>query len=918
MLKRLLLIIFIIPAMLLYAGTTGKIVGTVTDQETGEALPGINIILEGTTLGAATDPDGNFLINNIPPGFYNVIISGVGFQKKKYTNVKVTVDFTTRLDVTLSTEVITVETIVVQAEAPLVKKDLTSSHTSVDASQIESLPVESISQILSLQAGIIQGTGGELHIRGGRSTEIAYTVNGVSISNPYNNSRSVNIATNAIQELSVVSGTFNAEYGNALSGIVNTVTKEGGEKLKGSYSFYTGDYISNRGDVFNNIGDIEPFNNYVHEMTLGGPIPGLSQYLKFFVSGRYDWDGGYLYGIRQHNTTDSMTKNIFDPTDITLSMTGDGETVAMNTGNSISTTGKLTFNPISTIKINYDVIYSSSDYKSYSHLLKYNPDASLTGHEWGLVNSLELRQALDHTTFYSAQVSYNIDDFSQYLYPLLDNAGNPVDFHAGMNLDPNIYHADPRYQPSNKLDRPTSYSFYTGGTQNGQFYQRTYSFGGKFDITSQLNKNHEVKFGAYYKSHELNYESFTVLRDTLIYLTPTIPDKSNANRNSYTKTPVEFSTYIQDKMEFDNLIMNIGIRYDYFSAASRYSTDIFNPTPNDPTLPTNIDKNSLLADAEAKHQISPRVGISFPITDRGIIHFSYGHFFQMPPFQYLYSNPDFKYSFSTPLYGNADLKPEKTVTYEIGLQQQLSDNVAFNVTGYYKDVRDLLATQQIRLSTSETYLKYVNKDYGNIRGIIFSFTKRRTPQDMLGVSLDYTFQVAEGNDTDPTAFFLDINSGRQSEKVPIYLAWDQSHTLNGTVSVGEPGDWNATLVARLGTGLPYDPLLFDKQVYLRPNSGRKPSQARVDLLAEKTFDIQGYNVTMFLKVFNLFDTLIENVVYSSTGRSTYTLDESLEAAKSTDELAARVPGVKTTAEYFNQPQFYRAPREVRIGLSLDF
>ena len=199
--------------------------------------------------------------------------------------------------------------------------------------------------------------------------------------------------------------------------------------------------------------------------------------------------------------------------------------------------------------------------------------------------------------------------------------------------------------------------------------------------------------------------------------------------------------------------------------------------------------------------------MSFPITDRGIIHFSYGHFFQMPPFSYLYANPDFKYSFSTgtPSFGNADLSPQKTVTYEVGLQQQLMQNLSFNITGFYKDVRDLLAQQQIRISGDETYYKYVNKDYSNVKGLTFSLTKRRGPGDLIGATLDYTFQVSEGNETDANAFFVDLSSGRQSEKVPVYLDWDQSHTLNATVSVGEPNDWNVTLVGRIATGLPYTP-----------------------------------------------------------------------------------------------------------------
>ena len=169
-----------------------------------------------------------------------------------------------------------------------------------------------------------------------------------------------------------------------------------------------------------------------------------------------------------------------------------------------------------------------------------------------------------------------------------------------------------------------------------------------------------------------------MLRDTVRYFKPTIPDERTANHNSYTKKPIEFSVYAQDKMEFTSKVVNIGVRYDYFHSKSQYSTDIFHPTPNDPNLLPTIDKESLLDDSPVKHQISPRAGISFPITDKGIIHFSYGHFYQMPSFAYLYSNSDFKYSFSSQSYGNANLNPQRTVSYELGLQQQLTEEIAFN------------------------------------------------------------------------------------------------------------------------------------------------------------------------------------------------------------------------------------------------
>lgn len=920
MIKKLLLILLcsLVLTVSLTAGTTGKLAGYVKDASNGEPLIGVNIILEGTTYGAATDLNGFYVINNLPPGNYKVNFSAIGYQKKQFVNVKVSVDFTTSLDVELNTESIELETIVVEAQAPLVRKDLTSSQVTIDANHIQTLPVESISQILTLQAGVTQGVGGELHIRGGRSNEILYTVNGVSIANPFDNSATIQIATNAIQELSVVSGTFNAEYGNALSGVVNTVTKEGGNHYTGKVSAYTGDHISSRKGTFFNVDDVNAFSNYVYELTFGGPLPYSNNLFSFFLSGRYEDDEGWLYGVREQNIFDSVYINPADPNDVRVSSTGDRSIVPMSWSRDFSGTAKLTYKPIPTIKVNLDALYSRSKYQGYSHSFKYNPDANTTGYEEGILTTLELRHTLNSKTFYTLKGSYNFHDYKSYLFPLLDADGKAIDYYPGLGTG--NYYADPRYQPDHKLTRPSPYTFYFGGTQNGHNYERAQTWLAKFDITSQISANHEIKFGIQGKLNQLDYENFVIKRDSTRNLTPTIPGIETADHDLYVRKPVEFSTYIQDKMEFAKMIVNVGIRYDYFHPKAQYSTNIFYPSPKDPLLPEYVDPTTLLADAPAKHQISPRVGVSFPITDRGIIHFSYGHFFQMPPFQYLYSNADFKYSLGVgrQLFGNSDLNPEKQVTYELGLQQQLTDDIAFNVTGFYKDVRDLLALQVIRVSGDRTYLKYVNKDYGNIKGITFSLTKRKNKGDILGVTLDYTFQVMEGNDTNADAFFLDLSSGRQTENIPVYLSWDQTHNLNTTVSVGEAGDWNVTFVGRIGTGLPYTPQILEKQIWVQTNSGRRPSTMRVDLLAEKNLSLFGANFIVFLKVFNLFDTLNERFVYDDTGRATYSLFQSTGGAKSADDLAARVPGVHSSEEFYQRPNYYYPPREVRLGLSYEF
>ena len=902
-LTLIFLIQFLLNPFKTYAGVTGKIAGKVTDFQTGEELIGINVLVEGTTIGAATSIDGTYIINNIEPGVYTLIFSGVGYQKQKVTEVRVSSDFTTRIDVQLSSEAISLETIVVEAKNPMIRKDLTSSKTVVDEGQIQSLPVESLEQVLTLQAGITKGADNAIHIRGGRSTEVAYNVNGVSTINPFNFSKTVSISTNAVQELSVVSGTFNAEYGNALSGIVNTVTKEGGSVYRGTLSFYTGDYVSSHNNTFFDIGDINPFSNQVIEGTLGGPVPGIENIVTFFFSGRYNKDGGYLYGKREHTIYDSVYINPNDVSDIRVAATGDNAIVSMNPSEDFAGTGKITFKPFTAVKINYDVVYSKSNYKTYDHDLKYNPDANYQRFEWSLLNSLELRHALSGSTFYSIQGSHNIYDYKRYLFPLLDASGNPVDYHPGMDIS--ALHADPRYQPIHKLNKATTYTFLSGGTSNEHYYQRSHTTEIKIDFTSQINEQHEVKFGVRGKNDLMDFENFEVQADTTTYKTPTILGPESSVHDLYSKEPRQFSAYVQDKMEFTSMIINAGFRYDYFNSRSLYS-----PNTNEPTQDLTM--------ADSKNTFSPRLGISFPITDQGIIHFSYGHFYQLPPFSYLYENPSFEDNEATPTFGNANLNPEKTVSYEIGLQQQLTDQLAFNVTGFYKDVRDLLALQEIRVSSSYTYYKYVNKDYGNIKGITFSLTKRKLPNDLFALSIDYTYQVAEGNETGSNAFFLDISSGRQSEKVPVPLDWDQAHTLNGVITFGNDRDWTFTLVGNLSSGLPYTPQLYDKQIYLKTNSERKPVQTNINLLVEKSFDLEDLIITAFLKVYNLFDTRNERYVYDDTGRATYTLLANRSAVEAANALSEENPLIKSGDEYLNRPNYYSTPREVRLGLMLEF
>ncbi|HSD64558.1 MAG TPA: TonB-dependent receptor, partial [Ignavibacteriaceae bacterium] len=237
-----LILIFILVTGYNYA-QTGKLSGQVTDASTGEPLFSANVIIQGTTMGSAADMNGYYSVLNVRPGTYSVAYRYIGYQTKVVEQVVINADKTTTINVTLNPEAIEGETVVVVAQKPIVEFNQTSSVKTVSSNEIQALPVQNLTDIINLQAGTVQTSDGQFHMRGGRGGEIQYQVDGVSINNPFDNSSSLSLDRSIIQEVSVVSGTFDAKYGQAMSGIVNTTLKSGTDQFKFSGEVYGGDYL---------------------------------------------------------------------------------------------------------------------------------------------------------------------------------------------------------------------------------------------------------------------------------------------------------------------------------------------------------------------------------------------------------------------------------------------------------------------------------------------------------------------------------------------------------------------------------------------------------------------------------------------------------------------------------------------------
>jgi len=930
-----------------FAGTTGRLAGRVTDTATGEPLPFVNVVIMGTTLGAATDIDGYYSIINIPPGNYVLKASAIGYNSVSFQDVKVSIDLTTTIDFQLSEASVELgEDVIVIATKPLVRMDLTSSTAIVGDDVISQLPVAEVQDVLRLQAGVVISAGGDIHIRGGRANQIAYQIDGVPVTDVYDGSSTVNVNQNAIQELQVISGAFNAEYGQAQSGVVNLVTKDGSNNFAGNVQAYSGDYVSDKTDIFTNIDDVSPVGIRNIEGSLSGPI--LKDDLFFYVNGRYYFNSGSIYGQRYYLISD---RAIEDPQtqELTVQQSGDKEYVSMNESETIYGQGKITYRLFQGIKLSYNYLLESRNYfdlDNNNYTNKLTPDNNLQRFNKSHTNIFAINHALSASSFYTLNLSYSFRDYRQYLFE---------DIYTGNSAKPTNYEDN-----SNVVTPP--YSFAVGGTNNNRFVRNTGTYGAKLDWTTQLNQEINLQFGGDYRYNQLYLENINLVPMTDANgqkVTPynvMIPSITSTDYNTYQHNPNEISGYIQSKFEAFNLIFNLGLRVDHFQpdgvvlnddlsdGGIRYTIDdpnIYNPLkPNnrfndlngngvqDPgeTTKTLQEREAYwYKDASSKTQISPRVGLAFPISANGVVHFSYGHFLQLPRYEYLYDNPRFKLgvnSGNAGLFGNTDLEPQKTVKGEIGVQQQIGEDMSVDATVFFEDFRNLTGTQTqdiVVFGGAQTYSQYINSDFGYARGFVLKFSKRFSGG--LAAYIDYTFSDTKGNSSDPADSRNAALGGALPESFIAPLNWDQTHSLNVSIAYTQPRDWGFSVIGNFFSGQPYTPGVNKNtrvtQNAFPRNSDNKPTVINVDLRVYKDFEISSTVLTVFLRVFNLLDFDNPTNLYTDTGDPFFTFAK-LEAEKNVPSEYFTDVINNDLDQFYTNPAYFSEPRRVELGLGFNF
>jgi len=819
------LLCVIVPA-LCFAGDVGKITGKVIDKATGQPLMYANVVLSGTSRGAMSLADGTFMILNIAPGTYDVLASYMGYKPVLVTGVIVEPDLTRTIEFTLeSTIVEELKPIVVEAERPLVQTDVTSTRKIFLPQEVLALPIDNPVNIINYVSGGSVDAGGT-HIRGGRATEVGYYIDDSPVQDPIGNNAMMTVSNQSVNEMIVYTGGFNAEYGNASSGIVNIITSEGTEKLHGSIEhrmYLPVQMFWRKSDT----GDPLDTGELRQRLSLSGPILTRKQMdLRFAVAGEAtQWDD---WEPRVERLDRPGKQRLFD--------------------------GILAFRHGST-KLKFVAnVDNDRHVSSYDISLNRLYERLLVPGTWRVTDNKDNRYAL------SLSHMFTENSFVRGTFSVLN--GTTEIAQPGRKWNPDLtYQVNQDLYNWNLDIRRNVDNFVISG--DNPYYdnqkKRIYAFRGNY--TRQQGKN-EAKAGVDLNLYNIkNTDVFASTQNYYIY--------------SFDVQPRAGALYAQDKLEFEGLIMNMGLRLDFFDPNHTVPKDFNNPYDrnapdslwhgaNKDEAPIELERydgegNYLgggLVDASVKWKLSPRLGISYPISENSYMHMQYGHFFQMPSFNYLFSNERFQARGRWNVVGNADLEAEKTVAYEIGFNHLLSTNTAVDLTFFYKDITDMTETvtkgptSESNPQGRENYVTYMNMGFANARG--FEINLKRRQFNNWRYHGAYTFMVVKG-------FSSNVNEGNlrrfDNEVTPtqqFYLDWDRRHTFLLTGGYGIENNWSIDLSLNYATGAPYtDPKSLSKKP--ARNNARFPSISNMDVEIHKNFEIFGIDTDVFMRVMNLFD-----------------------------------------------------------------
>ncbi|MEZ4700784.1 MAG: TonB-dependent receptor [Rhodothermales bacterium] len=947
----------------------GSIRGTVIDAGSKEPLVGVNVIVVGTTLGAASDLDGGYVIPNLRPGEYSVRFSIIGFETKQFTGIRVADGQATELSTELSEAILsTDEEIVIIGEKPLLDVEQSSSTATVSQEQLQAAPLRDVQAVVATQAGVTRDPTG-LYIRGGRADETGFIVDGVSAKDPLAGTGfGLDIGSNAFSQVEVTTGGIGAEFGDVTSGVVSVETQEGGDRFAGFFSHKR----DNLGDL-NETWDAN-FKEELYEFNLGGPL--VRGKLRFFTTG-------------QVQISDGFTRETATP-EILRSSTVDSDFFTPRTGNR--------WNGL--LKLTYEVAPGKKIQGAYSRSLTINqntrmlqvtgneaviqpgfqyafiaqPDNANTYTHDNIIAYLKWSHVLNTQSFYDVQVSRlfttlradangrpwrptnvdtELDPESIVTYPatlFVDADGNPID-------------------PDALFVLPGPGLFNNGGiaTRFHDHFAEEWTVRGTYTRLS-ANKNNRLNGGLEWKVND--YQWIDIVRP---WVGAPIGDSdagSQTNRlgessDIWRVKPQRGAFFLTQQIRYRGLIANLGARLEYW-APGKYVDDLI----DDPLAPILAgvredykDETVKMLGLRYKVRLLPKVRVSFPIQENRVLFFNYGHSTKIPHPTFVYTGLDPFFqdrSFFADL-GNPNLNPEVDISYELGLRNQFSSNDVFNITAFWRDKFDFITIENVIVPDATgrdvTRAFRVNGDFARIRGLEASYLKRFG--DWFTGQLSGSFSRATGlssTNNDALAQFLARGDIENTFETP--LAWDRPLDMKASVTfsydepeplMGIPGinRFKVYLASTFRSGQRYTPVEF-KGRQINPFTGAQdwrpiyeesqdPAERYskigspwwwFDLNIQRAVPLGKSDLMMTLEVTNLFNQLNSIIVNPVTGKGYEPLDtRNTNFAALREDRSLDVPvGVRdprfedpftSGLPPFNPARFL-AQRHIMFGLSYRF
>ena len=980
-----------------FAAITGKISGVITAEATNEPLANATVALVGTSTTTTTNAAGYYVMTNIPPGDYDVRVENTGYAAETVAGTKVLAGLTTTLDFTLKSAAVQLEGITVTAVKPLIKRDVTQSTRIIESEDIEAMPRDTVNGILQTLPGVaVLNSTGSVHVRGGRSMEVRYLIDGIPINDPIGRSLGLSIGTNSLEQMEVITGGFNAEHGDAQSGIVNLITKVGTGKFSGRFRYRVGQWGTHHGDPlygpwldpdngFRPVA-VEPFRGiffgqpYDYQKPYRGqdvtvvelaeregdeqvlfteifpgvyadrtenplqPVidpktgaPQVNEETGEPVMTRQpykDADGtvidyekkevtlldGYVVDLEEYSGLFNDTKEYnLSPSHIgEFALSGPiwGNRLTFAASSQLSRNnsffpnsggtgyifqGKLKFEVTPSIKLTGSGLFNRSEGYSYGGALRFWPSAVPESNSNARSMSLRLSHNINSGTFYTLTLGqYHRAAESKQPGKSWDPLGKTFDENA---WDPDKSFAQNQEEgrirnPPQQAYNDTTY-FVAGDSNSWGELNATTSIL-RADFSSQVTANHQIQTGVEF------------LASDLYNLQTTNYGSSNLYMEYYDVQPQSLSAYVQDKMEYEGMIVNAGLRYDLYNPSGVSPADPFDPLELNDDGTIKLDKSTYKVglpiikdpvEASTKHMIAPRLGISFPVTDRSKLHFTYGHYYQIPRGDDLYENLSFDMRGAIRRRGNPDLNPERTIAYEVGIIRQFTDDLTVDITGFTKDIDNLVNSVHVDITNDYSYFLNDEFDgmlhgiYGRVQGFELTIRKWRAGGSPVSGLLSYTYSVAKGKGSSRNLGYITYYRSQPDVTESHPLAWDQRHVFSGRLDIQLPFDSSVNLIGRYGSGLPYTP---NPRSPTKPdiNSKRYPATYDVDALISKRSRIGGLTYTFFADIRNIFNT-----------KNLYDL---------LDAVTYDRYGIPLTSQKHSHPSSWSSPRLIMMGVSLDF